>query len=277
MKLETEIFESFDKGWPILTAGSKDNFNMMTISWGEMGTLWGKPVVSVFVRRSRYTHEFIDKEDYFTLTFVKTMWYNEQLELIGSKSGRDIDKLKETGFEVLERPHGISFTNATMIIVCRKLFKQQLDMDAMPEEIKTKFYKDGDPHDMYIGEVVEILTDSYKNHWGYNLYKTGEGTGDSSSRWTVCMSKETGVCTAELYFMGAGGAHQTLYEINKDVFDQAGTFEDDDYKTENLIKEKGRRLFEAADERQTQPWQAVADTDYEKLCSWVDIMGHKEE
>ena len=276
MDLKTEIFELFDEGWPILTAGNKDNFNMMTISWGEMGTLWGKPVVSVFVRESRYTHEFMDKEDYFTLSFVNRMWYNEQLKLLGSKSGRDIDKLKETGFTVFERPHGISFTDARMIIVCRKLFKQQLDMDAMPEEIRTKFYKNGDPHDMYIGEVVEILNDTYKDERSSNLYKTGIGTGDSSSRWTVCMSN-TGTYTAELYFMGAGGAHQWLYEIDKDVFDQAGTFENDDYKTEKLIKEKGRRLYEAADERNSQAWQSVADTDYDTLCSWAHIMGHKEQ
>lgn len=276
MDLKTEIFELFDEGWPILTAGNKDNFNMMTISWGEMGTLWGKPVVSVFVRESRYTHEFMDKEDYFTLTFVNRMWYNEQLKLLGSKSGRDIDKMKETGFTVFERPHGISFTDVRMIIVCRKLFKQQLDMDAMPEEIRTKFYKNGDPHDMYIGEVVEILNDTYKDERSSNLYKTGKGTGDSSSRWTVCMSN-TGTYTAELYFMGAGGAHQWLYEIDKDVFDQAGTFENDDYKTEKLIKEKGRRLYEAADERDSQAWQSVADTDYDTLCSWAHIMGHKEQ
>ena len=274
-KLETKIFESFDKGWPILTAGTKDNFNMMTISWGQMGTLWGKPVVSVFVRGSRYTHEFMDKEEYFTLTFVKFQWYHEQLKLIGSKSGRDIDKLKETGFKVFERPHGISFTNADLIVVCRKLFKQQINMESIPDDIRAKFYKDGDPHDMYIGEVVEIISDRYKDRESSNKYKTGEGTGDGSSRWTVCMTK-SGVYTAELYFMGAGGAHQWLYEIDKDVFDQAGTFENDDYKTETLIKEKGRLLYEAADERETRPWQSVADKDYDRLCSWADIMGNKD-
>ena len=275
MKLQTEIFEKFDKGWPILTAGNKDSFNMMTISWGEMGTLWGKPVVSVFVRESRYTHEFMDKEDYFTLTFVLRRWYNEQLALFGSRSGRDIDKLKESGFTVLERPHGISYTNADMIIVCRKLFKQQMNLENIPEDIRAKFYKDGDPHDMYVGEVVEVLSNRYKDQQSNNLFKTGEGTGDSSSRWTVCMSKK-GVYTAELYFMGAGGAKQSLYEINKEVFDQAGTFENDDYRTENLIKENGRLLFEAADERQTMPWQSVADENYDVLCSWADIMGRKE-
>ena len=272
MNLQTEIFEKFDKGWPILTAGNKDSFNMMTISWGEMGTLWGKPVVSVFVRGSRYTHEFMDKEDYFTLTFVLRRWYNEALMLFGSKSGRDIDKLKESGFKVLERPHGISYTNADLIIVCRKLFKQRMNMENIPEDIRAKFYKNGDPHDMYVGEVVEVLSNRYKDRQSSNLFKTGEGTGDGSGRWTVCMSNK-GVFTAELYFMGGGGAHQWLYEIDKDVFDQAGTFKNDDYKTENLIKEKGRFLYEAADEKQSRPWQNVADMDYDKLCSWADIMG----
>ena len=145
----------------------------------------------------------------------------------------------------------------------------------LPEDIRARFYINGDPHDMYIGEVVEVLSDTYKDRRGSNKYKTGHGTGDSSSRWTVCMTNK-GVYTAELYFMGGGGANQSLYEINKEVFDQAGTFEDDDYKTEKLIKEKGRLLYEAADERQTQPWQRVVDEDYDKLCSWADIMGHKK-
>ena len=275
MKLQTDIFEKFDKEWAILTAGNKDSFNMMTISWGEMGTLWGKPVVSVFVRESRYTHEFMDKEEYFTLSFVNTRWRREQLMLLGSKSGRDIDKLKESGFKLFERPHGLSYTDAELILVCKKLFKQQIDMDNMPEDIRDKFYKSGDPHDMYIGEVVEVLSNRYKGEISNNLFKTGEGTGESSSRWTVCVTKG-GRYSAELYFMGAGGAHQWLYEIDKDVFDQAGTFEADDYKTENLIKEKGRLLYEAADERQTLPWRNISDDNYKIICNWTNIMGDKE-
>jgi flavin reductase (DIM6/NTAB) family NADH-FMN oxidoreductase RutF len=277
MELPDKIFEIFDKGWPILTAGNKDSFNMMTISWGEMGTLWGKPVVSVFVRESRYTHEFMDKEEYFTLSFVNTRWRREQLMLLGSKSGRDIDKLKESGFKLFERPHGLSYTDAELILVCKKLFKQQIDMDKMPEDIRNKFYKSGDPHDMYIGEVVEVLSDYYNGKSSNSLIKTGEGSGISSSRWAVCMSKSNSTYSAELYFMGAGGAHQRLYEIDKDVFDQAGTFEDDDYKTENLIKEKGRLLYEAADERQTLPWQNISDDYYKIICNWTNIMGEKED
>ena len=69
MQFDTDIFAQFDKKWALLTAGGKEKFNTMTISWGGLGTLWGKPVATVYVRESRYTHEFMDREDYFTVSF----------------------------------------------------------------------------------------------------------------------------------------------------------------------------------------------------------------
>ena len=155
MILETNVFDKFDEGWPLLAAGNKDSFNMMTISWGEMGTLWGKPVATVFVRESRYTHEFMDREEYFTISFVPRS-FDEQLRRLGSKSGRNIDKMHDSGLEPVELPHGIAFKEAETVLVCKKLFMQRLDMDRIPEDIREKFYNGGDPHDMYIGEVVEI-------------------------------------------------------------------------------------------------------------------------
>ena len=69
MTFETDIFSQFDKRWALLTAGTIDNFNMMTISWGGLGTLWNKPVATVYVRTSRYTHDFMDDNDCFTISF----------------------------------------------------------------------------------------------------------------------------------------------------------------------------------------------------------------
>ena len=89
MNFNTDIFTQFDKKWALLTAGNKDSFNTMTVSWGGMGTLWSKPVVTAYVRTSRYTHEFIDKEVYFTLSFYPED-YKPILVEMGSKSGRDI-------------------------------------------------------------------------------------------------------------------------------------------------------------------------------------------
>ena len=65
MEFTTDIFSQFDKKWALLTAGDKENFNTMTVSWGGLGTIWGKPVATVYVRKSRYTHEFMEDNDYF--------------------------------------------------------------------------------------------------------------------------------------------------------------------------------------------------------------------
>ena len=156
MNFNTEIFSQFDKKWALLTAGKIDSFNTMTISWGGLGTLWNKPVATVYVRKSRYTHEFLDREDYFTVSFYPES-NRRVLGVLGSKSGRDIDKMHESGLTPKDVGETISFEEAEVTIVCRKLFVQELDIDKIPAEIASALYADGDTHDMYIGEVVEII------------------------------------------------------------------------------------------------------------------------
>ena len=82
--------------WMLVTAGDREKFNMMTASWGSMGFLWNKPVVMVFVRPQRYTFEFSEKRDTFTLSFFDER-YRRALNVCGSVSGRDTDKVKESG------------------------------------------------------------------------------------------------------------------------------------------------------------------------------------
>ena len=83
-----DIYSKFDSEWALLTAGTSQKFNSMTISWGGVGTLWGKPVVTAYVRTSRYTHEFMDDNDYFTVSFYKEDM-KRILGVFGSKSGSD--------------------------------------------------------------------------------------------------------------------------------------------------------------------------------------------
>ena len=155
MTFETEIFSQFDKKWALLTAGTKDKFNMMTISWGSLGTLWNKPVATVYVRTSRYTHDFMDENEHFTISFFPEE-YKKMLGVMGSKSGRDMDKKKDSGFTAKEVGGSVSFEEAEVTLVCRKLFRQELSVENMPEDVKNTLYAGDAPHDMYIGEVVEI-------------------------------------------------------------------------------------------------------------------------
>ena len=156
MNLLTDIFELFDKQWALLSAGNKDKFNMMTISWGGLGTLWNKPVATVYVRTSRLTHDFMDDNEYFTVSYYSES-YKKTLSVLGAKSGREMDKMNVEGLTAVEAGDSVTFKEAEITLVCRKLFKQQIDVDKMPADVVDRFYTGIAPHDMYIGEVVDII------------------------------------------------------------------------------------------------------------------------
>ena len=156
MEFSTDIFSQFDKKWALLTAGDKDKFNTMTISWGGLGTLWNKPVATVYVRTSRYTNEFMKDNDYFTVSFYPDEC-KKVLGFLGSKSGRDMDKIHESGLTPKEVENGITFAEAEVTLVCRKLICQRLEPENMIPEIAKQFYENEAEHDMYVGEVVGIL------------------------------------------------------------------------------------------------------------------------
>lgn len=156
MKFTTDIFEQFDKKWALLTAGTKDDYNTMTISWGGLGTIWNKPVATVYVRESRYTHDYMDKNDCFTISFYPEQ-YKQLLGVLGSKSGRDINKMNISELSPKAADDSITFEEAEITLVCKKLFKQKLLPENMPKEVVSSLYADNDLHDMYIGEVVDII------------------------------------------------------------------------------------------------------------------------
>lgn len=156
MNFTTDIFTQFDKEWALLTAGTKEKFNSMTISWGGLGTLWNKPVATVYVRTSRYTYEFMNENEYFTVSFYPEQ-YKKELGVLGSKSGRDIDKMHASGLTAKPLDNGVTFREAGTTLVCKKLFAQELDVNNMPENIAHALYEGDAPHVMFIGEVVDII------------------------------------------------------------------------------------------------------------------------
>ncbi len=156
MEFTTDILSVFDKKWALLTAGDSDKFNTMTISWGGLGTIWGKPVATVYVRTSRYTHDFMDANDFFTVSFYPEE-FKQILGVLGSKSGRDMDKMKRSGLTPVQTGESMSFKEAEITLICRKLFRQQLDVASIPEDVAKAMYEGQAPHDMYIGEIVEII------------------------------------------------------------------------------------------------------------------------
>ena len=157
--LSMDVFTTFDKGWALVTSGRMEDFNTMTISWGGCGTLWGKPVATVYVKPIRYTHEYLERNDYFTVSFLP-LDYREDLFTLGTESGRDGDKVAKTGLTpvaVGENGESVGFRQATVTLLCKKIYKQTLDTAAMPAEVVEQFYLNEEAHTMFVGEVVDIL------------------------------------------------------------------------------------------------------------------------
>lgn len=155
--LKENVFSMIADRWMLVTAGSAEKCNTMTASWGGLGVLWKQNVATCYIRPQRYTREFLDANDYFTLSFFGEE-YRKALALCGSKSGRDIDKVKECGFTVKTGQGGAPyFDQAELVLVCRKRFVQQMDPANVPEDVKEEQYQAGDYHFIYIGEIAETL------------------------------------------------------------------------------------------------------------------------
>lgn len=143
-------------GWGLLTAGNESGWNTMTVSWGAMGELWNKDVAIAFVRPQRYTKEFMDKSEYFTLCFFDEE-YKKALQICGTKSGRDIDKAAETGLTPVFCCDTTYFKEAKLVLVCKKIACQDMDKNGFIDPDIDKNYKNGDYHTTYVGEIVKVL------------------------------------------------------------------------------------------------------------------------
>jgi len=153
--IQENAIQLFGDKWALVTAGDSSSFNMMTISWGTMGVLWNKPVVFVFIRPQRYTFGFMEKHDEFTLSFF-TEEYREALNICGTVSGRNVNKVDSTGLTPRFTKNGnVAFEEAYMILECKKLYTEFLDPKAFTDTtLVNKIYKAGDFHKVYVAEIV---------------------------------------------------------------------------------------------------------------------------
>ena len=155
--VEINPFTKIGKEWGVVTAGTKASANAMTVSWGGVGVLWGKNVAYIFIRDSRYTKEFIDQNDFFSVTFLSET-YRDAMNYLGSHSGRDGDKFGPAGLTLAYR-HSIPYIDeGNFVLLCQKLSATRITEDSfLAPSLKDKWYKDGDMHTMYIAEIIDIM------------------------------------------------------------------------------------------------------------------------
>ena len=157
--LTPEIFRVFGTQNALVTAGDQSGCNTMTVGWCQLGRLWNQPVCTVYVRPSRHTYSFMETRDYFTVSVLPAS-EKETMKLCGSRSGREIDKVKACGL-TLCRGAGDApfFDEAEWVLVCKKIYAQDLEPACVQDGTQIlPYYESGDWHRAYTGRVVEAYT-----------------------------------------------------------------------------------------------------------------------
>ena len=154
-EIKENIIDMISREWMLITAGNRSGYNMMTASWGFMGEMWGEHSVSVMVRPQRYTMEFIDKNDYFTLSFYGD---NKDIHKVcGSLSGRDVNKTEMTGLTPSFCEKAPFFCEARLVLVCKKQYVSKLTESGFTDKTPLKKWYKGDLHYNIIGKIEKVL------------------------------------------------------------------------------------------------------------------------
>lgn len=158
-ELAKNPFQMIGKEWLLVTAEKEGKANTMTASWGGVGIMWGKPVAYVFIRPQRYTKEFIDGSETFSLSVMDEQ-YRKTLNYFGTVSGREEDKIQKSGLHVAHDGQTPYFEEANTVFICRKLYAQSYDPACfIDRSCDERWYPDKDYHVMYIAEIEKVLAE----------------------------------------------------------------------------------------------------------------------
>lgn len=151
------VFNTVGKDWLLVGAGDEKGHNAMTASWGLMGVLWGEPVAEVFIRPSRYTKKFVDENEYFSIQVLPEALHGAH-KVFGSMSGRDVDKVKESGLTPVFTEKAPYYAEARTVLILRKLYAEPFKEEAfLVPETREKNYPERDYHTAYVGKIEKIL------------------------------------------------------------------------------------------------------------------------
>lgn len=157
--VELNPFKKISSEWFLVTAGDESDYNTMTAGWGGFGFIWGKPVANVVIRPQRYTKEYVDKNDIFTMCFFPED-KKQALVYCGRTSGRDFpngEKAKNAGLTAMSVDGSTAFEEANLIFVCRKLYASPLvESDFLDSGLAERNYPDKDYHMAYTAEITAV-------------------------------------------------------------------------------------------------------------------------
>lgn len=156
-ELGGNTFSMIGDEWMLITAGKEDKVNTMTASWGGLGVFCGKEVTFTFIRPQRYTKEFVDGSDTFSLSVLPDE-FRKQLSYLGAVSGRDEDKISKSGLTLAYDDGTPYFAEADKVIICKKMCAMDMcENNFIQSEMNEKWFSNKDYHTLYISEIIKVL------------------------------------------------------------------------------------------------------------------------
>ena len=153
--IKENIISMIADEWMLVCAGDSEACNMMSASWGFLGEMWNKDCAVAVVRPSRYTYEFLEKNEYFALCFMGER--KDIHKICGSQSGRDIDKIEATGLTPVYQDGTVYFEESRVVLICRKLYAADLEPSAFIDKNALDSYGGTNYHRAFVGEIVKVL------------------------------------------------------------------------------------------------------------------------
>jgi flavin reductase (DIM6/NTAB) family NADH-FMN oxidoreductase RutF len=155
--VKENVVDLLKNQWALVTAGDENGLGTMTVSWGAVGELWAMDMATIYIRPQRNTVKYLEDNEYFTLTFYPQE-YKKILSFCGANSGRDVDKVKETGLTPVFDCKAPYFEQAKLVLVCRKVAKGNFDSQQfIDQSIIPAQYPANDFHYIYYGAIEKVL------------------------------------------------------------------------------------------------------------------------
>lgn len=154
--LQMNPFTSIGKEWMLITAGDNQKVNTMTASWGGVGVLWGQNVVTAYIRPQRYTKEFVDEQDCFSLSFFSGQ-YQKELSVLGTVSGRDQGKINQVHFHTTYLDNVPTFEEASYVFIVEKIYEDTIKPEQfINHSLDERWYPNKDYHTIYIAKIKAV-------------------------------------------------------------------------------------------------------------------------
>ena len=166
-----KVFDLFNNQWALVSSGNIDDFNTCTVSWGSLGTLWtGKDrngsIVTVYIHPARYTHDVLQQNDTFTVSFFPKE-YRKALGYLGSHSGRNEDKVSASGLTPISIGQGVTYKEANLTFLCRKIYQHQFVKEGIAQDVQDYYIAnpkaypvnengEWEPHCIFVGEIIDV-------------------------------------------------------------------------------------------------------------------------